>query len=344
MITIDNKHIGPGYPVYIIAEISANHCGDFDLAKKMISEAHKAGADAVKIQTYTADTITIDCKSDIFKISGTTLWDDKYLYELYQQSHTPWDWQPDLKKYADKIGITLFSTPFDYTSVDFLESINVSAYKVASFEAVDIPLIEYMASKAKPVIISTGICNKEEIQEAVNACLRAGNKQVILLKCTSSYPAKPEDMNLLTIHDMKNSFNCLVGLSDHTMNIETPIAAVALGACVIEKHFTLDRALGGADADFSLNIEEFSKMVQSVRNTQKLLGQSCYEINKQSRKFARSLFVVKNIQKGEVLTAENIRSIRPANGLAPKYLKSVIGKIAAKNLKYGQPLKKDDFI
>jgi pseudaminic acid synthase len=246
-----------------------------------------------------------------------------------------------LKEFADSIGITFFSSPFDKTAVDFLEEMEVPAYKIASFEAVDIPLIEYTASKAKPVIISTGICSEVEIHEAIAACHRAGNNDVILLKCTSLYPSPLDKMNLLSIPDMQERFKVLVGLSDHTMNIETPVAAVTLGASVIEKHFTLDRALGGADAGFSLNIEEFSQMVHAVRNTEKLLGTPSYDISEQSRKFARSLFVVKDIEKGEILTENNIRSIRPADGLAPKHLKDIIGKRAAINLKSGTPLKLD---
>ncbi|MEN6384137.1 MAG: pseudaminic acid synthase [Phycisphaerales bacterium] len=338
-LTINDRLIGENQPVYIIAEISANHTGDFELAKKMIHAAKEAGADAVKLQTYTAETITMKCESELFKIKGGTLWDGKYLYDLYKEAYTPWEWQPLLKDYADSIGITLFSSPFDKTAIDFLEKMNVPAYKIASFEAVDIPLIEYTASKGKPVIISTGICSETEIHEAIDACYRTGNKEVILLKCNSAYPAPLEKMNLMSIPDMKEKFNVPVGLSDHTMNVETPIAAVALGASVIEKHFTLDRALGGADAGFSLNIEEFSQMVRTVRNTEKLLGAPSYEVSQQSRVFARSLFVVKDIKKGETFTEDNIRSIRPANGLPTKYLKDVVGKKALIELKAGTPMK-----
>lgn len=324
--------------IFIIAEISANHCGDFELAKRMISAAKEAGADAVKIQTYTADTLTIDCKDDIFKLSSGTLWDGKYLYDLYQEAYTPWEWQGELKKHADSIGIEFFSTPFDKTAVDFLESINVLKYKIASFEAIDIPLIEYTASKGKPMIISVGICSEEEIKEAIVACHNVGNTDVTVLKCTSAYPAKLEDMNLLTIPDMISKFGVKIGLSDHSMNIETVVAAVALGAKVIEKHFTLDRALGGADAEFSLNIEEFAQMVKAVRNTEKVLGAVDYSVNQNNRTFARSLFVVKDIVEGEIFTEENIRSIRPGVGLAPKFLPDVLGKIATCDLKKGTPL------
>lgn len=324
--------------VYIIAEMSANHCGDKELAKKIIKAAKDCGADAVKLQTYTADTLTIDCKDDCFKLSGGTLWDDKYLYDLYQEAYTPWEWQRELKEYADEIGIELFSTPFDKSAVDFLEKIGVQKYKIASFEAVDIPLIEYTASKGKPMIISTGIASKEDIKEAVEACRRVGNNDVTLLKCTSAYPAKIEDMNLMTIADMKAEFGVKVGLSDHSMSIIPPVVAVALGAEVIEKHFTLDRKLGGADSGFSLNQEEFSEMVKAVRDAEKTLGRVDYSVNLQNRKFARSLFVCEDIRAGELFTETNVRSIRPSNGCLPKYLPEILGKTAACDLKKGTPM------
>lgn len=330
---------------YIIAEMSANHCGDIELAKKIISEAKNIGADAVKVQTYTADTLTIDCKDDIFKLSGGTLWDDKYLYDLYKEAYTPWEWQKELKGYADKLGIEFFSTPFDYTAVDFLETINVQKYKIASFEAFDFPLIKYCASKLKPMIISVGISNLEEIQEAIDVCKRVGNNDITILKCTSSYPAKLEDMNILTIKDMVEKFSCQgvkIGLSDHSMNVETVVTAVALGATVIEKHFTIDRKLGGADADFSLNKDEFKQMIDAVRNTEKLLGNVDYSVDEKNRIFARSLFVVNDIKKGEKYTPENIRSIRPGYGLHPRYYEEVLGKTAKTDLKFGAPLKLED--
>lgn len=332
--------------VYIIAEMSANHCGDKELAKKIIKSAHDCGVDAIKLQTYTADTLTIDCKSDIFKIKGGTLWDDKYLYDLYKDAYTPWEWQKELKDYAENIGIDLFSTPFDYTAVDFLESINVPMYKIASFEAIDYSLIKYCASKGKPMIISTGISSFEEIQEAIDACKSVGNNDITILKCTSSYPAKLEDMNLITIKDMYEKFapqGVKIGLSDHTMSIETVVTAVALGATVIEKHFTLDRALGGPDADFSLNPEELKATVQAIRNTEKLLGNVSYEVNPNNKIFARSLFAVKDIKKGENFTTENVRSIRPGCGLHPKYYEEILGKTATKNLEFGTPLTLEDF-
>ena len=324
---------------YIIAEMSANHCGDIKLAKEIIKTAKEIGADAVKVQTYTADTLTIDCDRSEFKISNpNSLWYGETLYALYQKAHTPWEWQKELKEYADRIGIELFSTPFDTTAVDFLETLNVNYYKIASFEAIDIPLIEYTASKGKPMIISTGICSKEEIHEAVDACRKAGNNDITLLKCTSSYPAQLEDMNILTIHDMIQEFGVRVGLSDHSMNIEPVVAAVALGAKVIEKHFTLDRALGGADAGFSLNTQEFKEMVQAVRNTEKVLGKISYEVNPTERKGARSLYAVKDIKRGETFTEENIRSIRPSDVLHPRYYKEILGKKAKQDIKFGTPL------
>lgn len=331
--------------VFIIAEMSANHCGDIELAKKIIKSAKECGADAIKLQTYTADTMTIDCKNDDFLIKNeNSLWKGENLYELYQKAYTPWQWQGELKKYADEIGIELFSTPFDRTAVDFLESINIPKYKIAAFEAIDYPLIKYVASKMKPVIISTGISSFEEIQEAIDTCKSVGNNDITILKCTSAYPAKLEDMNLITIKDMYEKFapqGVKIGLSDHTMNIETSIVAVALGAKVIEKHFTLDRKMGGADCAFSLNPDELKSLVNAIRNTEKVLGKVNYNVNEQNRKFARSLYVVKDIKKGEKFTYENIRSIRPSNGLHPKYYDEIIGKIASCDLKLGTPLKKE---
>ena len=299
---------------YIIAEMSANHCGDIELAKKIITAAKDCGADAVKLQTYTADTMTIDCKNEYFKVNGGTLWDDKYYFDLYKEAYTPWEWQKKLKEYAESLGLELFSTPFDNTAVDFLESIGVKRYKIASFEANDPNLIRYAASKGKPMIISVGISPEEEMQEAIDTCKSVGNNDITLLKCTSEYPAKLEDMNLLTIPDMIGKFGSQgvkIGLSDHSMNIETVVAGVALEARVIEKHFTLDRALGGADCAFSLNPKEFKAMVEAVRNTEKVLGKVYYDPNPKGRKFARSLFVVKDIKKGEKFSPDSIRSLRP---------------------------------
>ena len=326
--------------VYIIAEMSANHCGDKELAKKIIKAAKDSGADAIKLQTYTADTLTIDCKNEYFHIKEG-LWEGRYLYDLYKEACTPWEWQKELKNYADKIGIELFSTPFDKTSVDFLESIGVKKYKIASFEAVDYELIKYTASKGRPVIISTGISSFKEIQEAIDICKSAGNSDITILKCTSAYPAGAEDMNLLTIKDMIEEFTpqgIKVGLSDHSTNNEISIAATALGATVIEKHFTLDRALGGADAGFSMNPDEFKELVNSIRLTEKALGRVCYDVNEKNRALARSIFAIKDIKKGEKLTEKNIKIIRPGFGLHPKYYNDIIGKSAKRNIKYGTPI------
>lgn len=330
---------------YIIAEMSANHCGDIELAKKIIKSAKEIGADAIKIQTYTADTITINCNNEEFQIKDKdSLWNGENLYSLYQKAYTPWQWQAELKKYADDIGIDFFSTPFDYTAVDFLESINVPMYKIASFEAIDYPLIKYTASKMKPMIISVGISSLDEIQEAINACKEVGNNDITILKCTSAYPAKLEDMNIATIKDLIEKFSpqgVKIGLSDHSMSNIPSIMAVAYGAEVIEKHFTLDRALGGADSGFSLNIEEFKGLIEDIRNAQKALGKPNYEVNEKNRKYARSLYAVKDIKKDEVFTCENVRSIRPSNGLHPKYYDEVLGKKALCDIKFGTPLAKN---
>ncbi|HQF37075.1 MAG TPA: pseudaminic acid synthase [Candidatus Dojkabacteria bacterium] len=327
--------------VFIIAELSANHNQNFDLAVKTIKAMKDAGADAVKLQTYTPDTITIDCDNKYFQIKDG-LWQGKTLYQLYQEAYTPWEWQPKLKKIAEDLGLICFSSAFDKTSVDFLEKMNVPAYKVASFEITDIPLIEYIASKGKPVIISTGIATLSDIEEAVNACKRMGNDQIALLKCTSAYPAPIEDANLLTIPNMKETFGTIVGLSDHTLGSSVAIASVALGAKIIEKHFILDRNIGGPDAAFSMEPEEFKQMVKSIREVEKALGKVTYaltEKQKKSRELSRSLFIVKDIKKGEVFTEENVRSIRPGYGLSPKHYSNVIGKMTTKDIERGTPLK-----
>ena len=329
--------------VFIIAEMSANHCGDMDLAKKIIAAAKDAGADAVKIQTYTADTITIDSKRDEFRIRGG-LWDGRFLYELYQKASTPWEWQPKLKAFADEICIPLFSTPFDKTAVDFLEKMDVPMYKIASFEAFDYPLIRYAAKCGKPMIISVGVSTLEEIQGAIDACKEVGNNDITILKCTSAYPAKLEDMNLLTIRDMIDRFGpqgVRIGLSDHSMSIEPVVAAVALGARVVEKHFTLDRALGGEDSGFSLNADEFAAMVAAVRRTEKALGSVSYDVNQDNRRSARSLYVVKPIRKGEIFTEDNVRSIRPNAGLVPGRLDAILGRSAVRDIASGEPLTED---
>lgn len=343
-INIRDRKVGKDYPVFVVAEISANHNQKFELAVKTIKAIKEAGADAVKLQTYTPDTITLDSNNEYFQIKQGTLWDGKTFYQLYQEAYTPWEWQPKLKKIAENLGLICFSSPFDTTAVDFLEEMNVPAYKVASFEITDIPLIEYIASKGKPVIISTGIATLSDIEEAVNACKRMGNDQIALLKCTSAYPAPLEDVNLKVIPNLADTFKTVVGLSDHTLGISVPIAAVALGAKIIEKHFILDRKLGGPDAVFSLEPEEFKKMVQSVREVEKALGEVSYELTdkmKKSREFSRSLFVVKDVQSGEIFTPESVRSIRPGNGLHPKYLRDVLGRKAKEDIKKGTPLRWD---
>ncbi len=327
--------------VFIIAELSANHRQDLELAKDTIHAMKEAGADAVKLQTYTPDTMTIDCDNQYFQIKQGTLWDGKTFYELYKEAYTPWEWHYELKELAENLGLVFFSTPFDKTAVDFLEELGVPIYKIASFEITDIPLIEYVASKGKPIIISTGIATLCDIQEAVEACKRMGNDQIILLKCTSAYPAPLEEINLRTIPNMAETFDCIVGLSDHTLGISVPIAAVALGAKVIEKHFILSRNIETPDKEFSLTPEEFKEMVKAIREVEKALGSVSYELTdniKRSREFARSLFVVKDIQAGEIFTEENVRSIRPGYGLPPKYLKKVLGKKAKIYIKKGTPL------
>jgi len=341
---IGNRYVGEDYPVFLVAELSANHLQKLDNAVKLIKAAKEAGADAVKLQTYTPDTITIDCDNDYFKINEGTLWDGKTLYELYKEAYTPWEWFPQLKRVAQEEDMILYSTPFDKTAVDFLEKMDVPCYKVASFEITDIPLIEYMASKRKPVIISTGIAVLPDIEEAVNACRKRGNDQIVLLKCTSAYPTPLEEVNLRTIPDLKEMFKTIVGLSDHTLGISVPVASVALGARTIEKHLTLSRSMGGPDAAFSLEPDEFKMMVKSVRETEKALGNISYELTeemKKSRKFARSLFIVKDMKAGEVFTEENVRSIRPGIGLHPKYFKDILGKKAAIDIKRGTPLQQE---
>lgn len=342
IITINNKKIGGENPTFIIAEMSANHLQDYDRAVEIIKKAKWAGADAIKLQTYTPDTITLDCDNEYFQIKQGTIWDGTTLHKLYQEAYTPWEWQPKLKKIAEDIGLICFSSPFDNTSVDFLEEINVPAYKIASFEITDIPFIEYIASKEKPVIISTGIATLSDIEEAVNACRRMENNQIALLKCTSSYPAPVEDANLRTIPNIAETFNVVAGLSDHTLGSEVAIAAVALGAKIIEKHFTLKRSDGGPDAKFSMEPHEFKQMVQDIRNVEKALGSVNYNLTEKqikSREHSRSLFVVKDIKKGEIFTEENVKSIRPGFGLPTKYINDIIGRTCEENLRKGTPLK-----
>ncbi|MBE6499189.1 MAG: pseudaminic acid synthase [Methanobrevibacter thaueri] len=341
---ISDKIIGGGNPTFIIAELSANHMNDFEIAVKTIKSIAQSGADAVKFQTFTPDTITIDCDNKYFKINQGTVWDGQNLHDLYDEAYMPWDWQPKLKKIAEDLGLIVFSSPFDKTSIDFLEEINVPAYKIASFEITDIPLIEYVASKGKPIIISTGIASIEDIELAIQTCLNMGNDQIALLKCTSSYPAPLEEINLNTIPDMINKFNCVIGLSDHTLGCEVSSAAVALGANIIEKHFILDRNMGGPDSEFSMEPYEFKQMVDSIRNIEKALGNISYELSdkmKSNREFSKSLFVVEDIKKGEIITEANVRSIRPGFGLHPKYLNKILGKKVVKDLKKGTPVSMD---
>jgi pseudaminic acid synthase len=340
-IKISDKKISSNESTFIIAELSANHLQNFDLAVNTIKAIKESGADAVKLQTYTPETITIDSNKEYFQIKQDSLWDGKTLYQLYQEAYTPWEWQPKLKEIAEKLGIIFLSSPFDRTAVDFLEEMNVPAYKVASFEITDIPLIEYIASKGKPVIISTGIAMLADIEEAVNACKKMGNKQIALLKCTSAYPAPLEEVNLRTIPNLADTFNTVVGLSDHTLGISAPIAAVALGAKIIEKHFILNRNMGGPDAAFSMEPAEFKSMVDAVRDVENALGTVNYvltEKTQKSRDFSRSLFVVEDIKGGESFTEENVRSIRPGFGLHPRYYGQIIGKKARTDVKRGTPL------
>jgi len=326
---------------YIIAELSANHNGSLQNALDTIKTAKEIGANAIKLQTYTADTITLDSKKEEFIVQGGTLWDGKSLYELYQWATTPWEWHKELFEYAREIGIDIFSSPFDKSAVDFLEQFSPSAYKIASFEITDYELIRYTASKMKPMIISTGIATIDEIQDAVDICRSVGNQDIVLLKCTSSYPAPLEDANLATIPNLAQTFGVVSGFSDHTLGSTAPIAAVALGAKVIEKHFILDKSIGGPDADFSMDKKEFSDMIKAIRDVEKLMGKIDYSMSekkKQSRRFSRSLYVTKDIKKGEVFTEENIRSVRPGYGMHPKYLKDILGKKASQDISFATAL------
>lgn len=344
VLKIGERKIGNGRPVYVVAEISGNHNGELDRALRIVAEAKNAGADAVKLQTYTADTITIKSDRKEFRIGGGTLWDGKTLHELYGEAYTPWEWQPKLKQAAEGLGMQCFSSAFDASAVDFLEKMNVPAHKVASFELVDLPLIQKMAATRKPLIMSTGMATLDEIDEAVAAARKAGAKEIALLKCTSAYPASPEEMNLRTIPELARRFDVPVGLSDHTMGVAVPVAAVSLGACIIEKHLTLARSDGGPDAAFSLEPSEFKTMVEAVRIAEKSLGSVHFGVSEReagSRIFRRSLFVVKAVRKGEKFTAENLRSIRPAHGLHPRHMDEVLGKTAKDDIEAGTPLSWD---
>lgn len=338
-VQIKNRIIGDGHPTYIIAEMSANHAGSIERAKEIIRAAKDAGADCIKIQTYTPDTLTIDCHNEYFQVKNGT-WEGENLYSLYGKAYTPWEWQKELKEEADRIGIDFFSTPFDKSAVDFLEEIGSEFYKIASFEMIDLPLIEYVASKGKPIIMSTGMASLEEIKEAVDTVKNAGNNQLVLLKCSSAYPAISDDMHLATIRDMKERFALPIGLSDHSMGSLGATVAVSLGANVIEKHFCLSREIDNPDASFSMTPEEFKQMVQDVRNVEKALGVPTYGVSKQeesSMVFRRSIFVTKDVNKGDVFTEENTRIIRPGYGIKPKYFKDILGTVAAEDVKRGTP-------
>ncbi len=333
----------PEKPIFIVAEMSANHNQDYDRAVAIIHAAHEAGADAVKIQTYTPDTITLDCDNAFFRIKGT-LWEGRTLHDLYSEAYTPWEWQPKLMAEARKLGLIFFSTPFDHTAVDFLEEMDTPCHKIASFELVDIPLIRKVAATGKPVIMSTGMATEDEIEEAVTAFRGAGGGELALLKCTSAYPAPPEEMNLRTIPYLNKRFGVTAGLSDHTMGIEMPIGAAALGAKIIEKHFCLSRSEDGPDSSFSLEPGEFRAMVEGVRMIEKALGEISFDLTEKQRAsavFRRSLFVTRKMRTGEIFTDDNIRSIRPSDGLHPRHYDELLGRRAAKDIERGTPLSWD---
>ena len=337
---IQNFEINNNSPVFIIAELSANHNGSLETAIETIRAAKRAGANCIKLQTYTADTMTIDCDKVDFVINGT-IWDGQNLHKLYQEAYTPWEWHEELFRVAKEEGLVCFSSPFDKTAVDFLESLNVPAYKIASFEITDIPLIEYVASKGKPIILSTGIAEIEDIELALDACRRMGNNDIALLKCTSSYPAPINEANMVMVKDLAERFNVISGLSDHTMGATVPVVATCFGAKIIEKHFILDRSIGGPDASFSMNEEEFTAMVKSVREAESAIGVVDYTLTEKQAKgkdFSRSLYVVEDIKAGEVITEKNVRSIRPGFGLHPKYYNVILGKVVNTDLEKGDRL------
>ena len=344
---IENYIINQNSPVFIIAELSANHNGSIDTAIETVRAAKRAGADCIKLQTFTADTITLDSKKEDFLINQGTLWDGQYLHDLYKTTHLPWEWHKKIMDVAKEEGLICFSSPFDKTAVDFLENLNTPAYKIASFEITDIPLIEYVASKGKPVILSTGIATMSDIQLALDACRRSGNNNIALLKCTSSYPAPIEEANISMVKDLAKRYNVISGLSDHTIGSTVPIVAASFGARIIEKHFILDRSIGGADASFSMNEKEFKSMVISVREAEKAIGKIDYKLTEkqiQGKSFSRSLYVVKDIKEGEIINEDNIKSIRPGFGLHPKYYNLIIGKSAIRDLSKGDRLSLDSVI
>lgn len=343
-IQIGDFLISESSPVFIIAELSANHNGSIENAIDTIHAAKRAGANAIKLQTYTADTLTLDAKTDDFMIKQGTIWDGQYLHDLYQEAYTPWEWHEHLFKVAAEEGLICFSSPFDKTAVDFLEQLNVPAYKVASLEITDIPLIEYIAAKGKPVIISTGIADNKDIELAIEACKRQGNENIILLKCTTSYPAPIAEANLIMVKDMKDRFGVISGLSDHTLGITAPLVATIFGAKMIEKHFIIDRAIGGPDASFSLNEKEFTDMVNAVREAEVAIGEVNYSLTDKQlkgREFSRSLYVSEDAKAGDTLTEQNIRSVRPGFGMHPKYFTEVIGKRFSQTVHKGQRLTND---
>lgn len=343
-IKIENHIISEYSPTFIVAEMSANHLMDFDRAVAIMQAAKDAGADAIKIQTYTPDTITLDCDDPCFQITQGTIWDGTTLHKLYETAYTPWEWQPKLKKIAEEMGLVFFSSPFDLSSVDFLEEMDVPVYKVASFEMNDIPMIKKIAKLGKPIIMATGIAYLSDIELALKTCREAGNENVILLKCCSAYPAPYEDINLKTIPSMKETFDCVVGLSDHTMGNAVAGAGVALGAKVVEKHLTLSRADGGADAVFSMEPHEFREMVDNIRMIEKAVGRVTYDLTekqKKSREHSRSLFVAKDLKKGDVFTAENLRSVRPSCGLHTQYYEELLGRKISRDAKLGTPMSWD---
>ncbi|MCR4727535.1 MAG: pseudaminic acid synthase [Lachnospiraceae bacterium] len=338
--TVGDKH------VYIVAEMSANHLQEYDKAIEIVHAAKEAGADAIKLQTYKPDLITIDSDNDYFQISGGTIWDGETLYKLYEKAYTPWEWQPKIMEEANKLGMDCFSSPFDFSAVSFMEEMNMPAFKIASYEITDISLIKRCASTKKPIIIATGVARKEDIELALCACKEEGNNDVILLKCVSAYPTPYEEVNLRMMTSLAKEYGCIVGLSDHTMGSVVPIGAVALGAKMVEKHLTLKRSDGGPDGAFSMEPDEFSDMVKAIRVIEKALGKEEYsltETQEKEREGARSLFVVKDIKRGEELTQDNIKSIRPGNGLPPKEIGNVLGKHAARDLYRGTPLCYEDF-
>ncbi len=341
-IEINGRKIGNGFPAYIIAEMSANHLQDFNRAKRIIAAAKEAGADAMKLQSYRPDTITINCTGEEFMATKGSIWEGKNLYQLYEEAYMPWEWHKDLFDYAKEIGITIFSSPFDISAIELLESLDAPAYKIASYEIYDIELIKKAARTGKPIIFSTGIATLQDIERAVNVCKEVGNKNYAILKCVSQYPTPYEDLNLRTIPNIEETFNCVGGLSDHSMGSAVDVAAVTLGANIIEKHMTLRRADGGADSAFSMEPEEFSLMVTDIRNIEKALGKCTYELTdfqKRGLKNARSLYVVKDIKQGDMFTEENIRSIRPGSGIRPWHLDEILGKKASKDICRGTALK-----